>query len=342
MGEWNIAADVLARSRFAVSPLQETVAAVVSLHGGRTMPGLKGWAAAHRPVFRDHLARDAFTAQLIAAAFRPTVFADFMVIPPARSDRTFHDELRRVRETPAEVALADLARQLIGRVPADLVRDDLAERAADLLEWVWTHTVRPDWPRRQRMFQADIVARTHALSTDGWAAALVGMRPGLQWLGDGRLRINAYDNPVRDLVDAELMFIPTTTPGRGWVCWEEPARYAVTYPCAGALADTGGGGHPEALGRLLGPARASILTQLDVPLSTSQLVALTGFGLGSVGGHLRILLDAGLVRRTRSGRSVLYYRTRLGDELVGPGTDQAERTARETSRDRRRKVGQQP
>ncbi|HET9860208.1 MAG TPA: helix-turn-helix domain-containing protein [Nocardioidaceae bacterium] len=41
-------------------------------------------------------------------------------------------------------------------------------------------------------------------------------------------------------------------------------------------------------------------------MSTSQLVALTGFGLGSVGGHLRILLDAGLVRRTRSGRSVLY------------------------------------
>jgi DNA-binding transcriptional ArsR family regulator len=45
---------------------------------------------------------------------------------------------------------------------------------------------------------------------------------------------------------------------------------------------------------------------------------LSGFSLGTVGGHLKVLLDAGLVRRTRSGRSVLYYRTALGDELVSP------------------------
>lgn len=48
-------------------------------------------------------------------------------------------------------------------------------------------------------------------------------------------------------------------------------------------------------------------------------VAVTGYGLGSVGGHLRVLLDAGLVRRRRSGRSVLYYRTPAGDQLVSPG-----------------------
>jgi DNA-binding transcriptional ArsR family regulator len=61
-----------------------------------------------------------------------------------------------------------------------------------------------------------------------------------------------------------------------------------------------------------------ILTELASPTSTSQLVAATGFGLGSVGGHLKVLLDAGLVRRTRSGRSVLYYRTAVGDHLVEP------------------------
>ena len=52
------------------------------------------------------------------------------------------------------------------------------------------------------------------------------------------------------------------------------------------------------------------------PKSTTQLVALTGQTLGSVGGHLRVLLDAGLVRRRRSGRSVLYYRTDLGEILA--------------------------
>jgi DNA-binding transcriptional ArsR family regulator len=73
---------------------------------------------------------------------------------------------------------------------------------------------------------------------------------------------------------------------------------------------------PDALARLIGPVRANVLTQLSEPRSTSQLVALTGYTLGSVGGHLKVLLDAGLVHRRRAGRSVLYYRTRLGNRLA--------------------------
>jgi DNA-binding transcriptional ArsR family regulator len=145
-------------------------------------------------------------------------------------------------------------------------------------------------------------------------------------MGEGRLRINAYANPPRTLDDAELLFVPTTASGRGWVCWDEPERYAVIYPCSGTLAETSSAARPKALSRLLGPTRATILTELASPTSTSQLVASTGFGLGSVGGHLKVLLDAGLVRRTRSGRSVLYYRTAVGDHLVEqqPGLEAAQ------------------
>jgi DNA-binding transcriptional ArsR family regulator len=42
-----------------------------------------------------------------------------------------------------------------------------------------------------------------------------------------------------------------------------------------------------------------------------------GQGLGSVGRHLKILLDARLIRRRRDGRSVLYDRTPAGEVLVG-------------------------
>jgi DNA-binding transcriptional ArsR family regulator len=45
-------------------------------------------------------------------------------------------------------------------------------------------------------------------------------------------------------------------------------------------------------------------------------VALTGQGLGSVGRHLKVLLDARLVERRRVGRSVLYYRTAVGEALL--------------------------
>ena len=46
-------------------------------------------------------------------------------------------------------------------------------------------------------------------------------------------------------------------------------------------------------------------------------MALTGLGLGSVSGHLTILREARLVTRRRTGRSVVYARTRLGTQLVG-------------------------
>lgn len=41
-----------------------------------------------------------------------------------------------------------------------------------------------------------------------------------------------------------------------------------------------------------------------------------GFGLGTVGNHLQVLLSAGLVLRRRSGREVIYWRSAVADALV--------------------------
>ncbi|MDT0341801.1 ArsR/SmtB family transcription factor [Streptomyces litchfieldiae] len=319
MGDWLIRADVLARGRFTVSPLAETVAALLTLAGAGCQPGREPWLRAHGPAFRELLARDRFAALFVRAALRPRWLPDFLVTPPRPADRTFADELRWLRATPDEAVLAQLAEGADGAPPPSGLRvPGLGERIAALLDQVWTRSVRGDWPRHRRAFEADIISRTQALSSGGWAAALDGLRPGMRWLGDGRLRINAYPYPPRELATAELLFIPTTTT-RGWVAWDEPHRYAVVYPCAGLLAGTDPeGAPPPALRALLGGTRAAILTELAAPRSTTQLVALTGFGLGSVGGHLKVLRDAGLVTRRRSGRLVLYYRTRLGDELVAP------------------------
>ncbi|RKN51959.1 transcriptional regulator, partial [Streptomyces klenkii] len=234
------------------------------------------------------------------------------------------DELRRLRSTPARAALAHIVEALDGApLPRALLVPDLPDRVAELLDWVWTRTVRPEWPRYRRLFEADIATRTQSLTSGGWAAALSGLRPGMRWLGDGRLRVNAYPYPPREISGAQLLFIPTTAP-RGWVGRDEPRRYAITYPCSGLLAEPGAGRRvpEEALGRLIGPTRAAILTQLGAPKSTTQLVALTGYTLGSVGGHLKVLLEARLVHRRRSGRVVLYHRTPLGDSLVGDGPPQ--------------------
>ncbi|HEX6468287.1 MAG TPA: winged helix-turn-helix domain-containing protein [Streptosporangiaceae bacterium] len=319
MGWWRTNADTLARSRFVISPLAETTACLIALQRGTVgHPGQREWLATHRPAYQDRLAGDPVTALLVRSALPGRGWiADFIAPAPPDGDAlTFDAELGRVAETPAEAVRADLAVALGGPPPAALHRPDLARRAADLLEWVWTETVLPSWPRRRRIVEADIVARTGRLSQGGWVAALSGMRPGMRWLGDGRLQINTYDYPPRELSGAQLLFVPVT-PGHGWVTWELPHRYAIVYPCSGALAEPDLGlPASAALGRLLGPARARVLLLLDAPKSTTQLVALTGQGLGSVGRHLKVLLDANLVRRRRAGRSVLYYRTAAGNVLV--------------------------
>jgi DNA-binding transcriptional ArsR family regulator len=317
MGWWQVNADTLAGSRFVISPLAEATASLIALERGTAAhPGERAWLDAHQPAYRERLAGDLVTALLVRAALGRRWIADFFTIAPTgEGEPTLGEELARIRERSPAAARTDLMVSLGGPLPASLHRSDLLERAADLLEWVWAETVLPDWPRRRRIMEADIIARTRQLSQGGWAAALSDMRPGMRWLGEGRLQINAHNYPPRKIAGAQLLFVPVT-PGQGWVSWDMPYRYAVMYPCSGVLAQVDPVPVPEALGVLLGPARAGVLALLGTPKSTTQLVALTGQGLGSVGRHLKVLLDAHLVQRRRAGRSVLYYRTAAGETLL--------------------------
>src|SRR5262249_27576352 len=91
---------------------------------------------------------------------------------------------------------------------------------------------------------------------------------------------------------------------------------ALIYPARGVSAlweQPGRTGPGTALHRLLGASRAAILLALEDPASTTQLAATLGQSLGATGDHLAVLREAGLVSRARSGRSVLYRRTPVGD-----------------------------
>ncbi|MDT0571131.1 ArsR family transcriptional regulator [Streptomyces sp. DSM 3412] len=332
MGWWQVNADTLAGSRFVVSPLAETFASLKMLHAGTgTHPGEQAWLRAHLPSYRAALAEDPLTALLIRAGLGQEWIADFLT-PAPREGETFATEIARVRATDPVAARAHLTLSLRGPLPAALHRDDLPARAADLLTRVWEETVRPYWERRRRVLEADVLARTARLGQGGWAAVLDAMRPGMRWLGENRLQVNLHEYPPREISGARLVFVPVTPQRTGWVAWEERERYAVVYPCSGVLADPGAipadpalpaapsvAPVPAVLGPLLGETRARVLVLLDSPKSTTQLCALTGQGLGSVGRHLRVLLDAGLVRRGRAGRSVLYARTAAGEVLLRAG-----------------------
>jgi len=317
MGDWRMSADLLARARFVVSPMADVVAALAALADPRG-PTERTTRALHGAAFAAMLERHPARAAVLRCSTRPGWRADFLAIPPPADPTTFAEELDLVAGLGDERVRADLAETVRRPLPAVLREPGTAGHAAALLDWVWTHVVSSDWPRRERVLRADIVSRTARLARSGWEAVLPELGRDRAWLGEGRLRINVFDNPTRDLDEArELVFVPHHGSG-SHVGWELPWRYALYYPVTGELAepdpDRGG-----ATARLLGPNRERVLAALDGAASTTGLVAVTGLPLGSVGGHLRVLLDAGLVQRRRSGREVLYWRTALGDALVAAG-----------------------
>ena len=316
MGVWLVTADVLAASRFVTSPLAETVNALGVLAARNPQPWERDWLARHSQAFQARIKADPFSAALAQAMQSGRWLPVDLSVPPRPGDVTFEQELAQVRAVPPQTAKFDLTQGAGGRLPAPLDVGDPAGAFADLLQWTWHHAVREDWPRRKRRYEADIISRTTVLSQRGWAAAIGGIAKDVRWLGDGQLQIAVQDHPPLDLSHAELVFIPSSLQD-GRVAWAYPARFAVIYPAAGMLASRAAPAAPEPLRRLLGPTRAEILLLIGQPITTTQLTAITGLALGTVGDHLRILLDAGLAERHRSGAHVLYQRTPTGQQLIG-------------------------
>nr|WP_237499873.1 helix-turn-helix domain-containing protein [Streptomyces sp. SID8379] len=93
----------------------------------------------------------------------------------------------------------------------------------------------------------------------------------------------------------------------------------LSYPARGraTISQTPPPVSDEALTRLLGGPRARLLRLLEEPASTTELAHRLDVTPGAVSQHLSVLYDAGLPTRTRSGRSVRYMRSELGEELCG-------------------------
>jgi DNA-binding transcriptional ArsR family regulator len=323
MGTWLVPADLLARSRFQVSPLAETVAALTLLSAPEPpgVPWMRAFRASHREAYAEMLADDPVRAAISGWLWRPRRgrvpgwMGDFLTPPPRGPGASFSDELAQLDAWDDARIRAEIRTMRPGSpLPGPLEGGGLRAAVAEILTWVWTATVAADWPRRRRVLEADIVSRTARLASQGWAGVVPTLGRRMDWRPGGHLQINSYDLPTRDLSGArELSFVPVHSNGQ-WIAWDLPERFAVVYPVAGAQSspEASGGG----LARLVGTNRARVLVLLDQPHSTTQLAALTGLPLGAVGNHLRVLLDAGAVLRRRSGREVLYWRTSLGDALV--------------------------
>lgn len=317
----------LGATRFAVSPITQTVAAVLVLTGRRHSWVAQPWAAGATDRFQL-LRRSDPAVRALAMLLRSSGYnADFITPPPTIPAPTVEQELAAIRATSPEQVRREIRRVFgDGAVPRPIGRvlagDRPADHFADGVQAVWQALLAPEWPRMQAVLDREIARRAARLTSHGWQVTLNEMTPLIRWAmaADGRCTMDVPGLPSEDrVVHADgITFVPNTFDAM-WVCLDPPWHNAIVYPASGIAALW----QPEAehilprLSELIGRARAQVLLATGSPVTTTQLSHELTLSLGAVGGHLAVLRRAGLVTGTRVGRQVLYRRTSLGSALLG-------------------------
>src|SRR4051812_36354184 len=222
----------LARTRFAVSPAAETMAALQAFAEARPPPWLAGWLARHRPTLARLTAAEPALATLLELLRTTHWIPDFLVPPPADGDATFADELARIRATAPGEARRQLGLTAGGPLPRIFDGDNVVDRLAGGFAAVWQRLIEPDWPRHRAILERDVVQRADRLASYGWERALSDIRRGVQWLPEGYLKVNDWDAPPYEVAGARLVLVPNSF-GRGWLGLDAPRAYAVVYPARG-------------------------------------------------------------------------------------------------------------
>jgi DNA-binding transcriptional ArsR family regulator len=326
----------LAASRFAFSPLDETIMAIRLL-------AEPGKSAVNAPWVRWAQGELARRPQPLGRVWPLLInglpyYPEFLIPAPAVRCPAFDTELDRLRATPAEAVRASLERVFGGVTwPASAVElaarpaPSLAEIAAELAGF-HDRLIAPHWQRMRAVLDADVAYRGRLLADGGARALLHDLHSDLHW-DEGVLTISEPDPRFYEVVLGPdgVVIMPSVF---GWpdvsVRKQTSTHTTLRYPARGAAtvwyADGGtagtGGTAPDpgaaATAELLGTVRARLLSALRSPATTTALAR--GFGVtpGAVSQHLSVLHRAGLADRTRTGRTVLYQATDLGLALLDP------------------------
>ncbi|WP_331766175.1 ArsR family transcriptional regulator [Embleya sp. NBC_00896] len=324
MISFGLGVEDLADTRFALSPLHETVLSLRVLRE----PGL---SALHLPWRRSVLGRlDALDTDLLMSlvAVRRTL-PDFLTPRPASFAPAFEEELAAVRRTSPALVRRDLpATHAPDPLPEALLdataADDapvigLRDAICELLRQYWEVAIKPMWPQMRLLLEADMTYRARQLAMGGARLLFADMHPNLRWQ-NGVLHIDKMigEHHVsasgRGLLLVPSVFAHKPAPP---VSPEEPPMLA--YPSRGVAtlwvrAPTA---DAPALVSLLGAPKVRLLSLLDEPLPTVELARRLRVTSSAVSQHLSVLYATGLVTRARDGRKVLYRRSPLGDQLTG-------------------------
>ncbi|KJS56310.1 hypothetical protein VM98_07805 [Streptomyces rubellomurinus subsp. indigoferus] len=251
---------------------------------------------------------------------------DFLRPEPTGFQASLDSTLHQIATTPAERVRYELSSALDGhawdrtgahRPPRLLLaamergEEYLAQRVAAELEQFWHAALAPRWPGIRAHMEAEIAARASAIVLHGITHTVNQLAPNLSLDEDGVVGIRLLaSHAVQPILDADsVILVPSVFSGRAVVCAAEPPDVPaprtplIVYPAAPNDCLPGSGGD-----ELLGATRAKLLAELSQPHTTGELAARLSLSPATVSYHLQILHRAGLVRRTRRSRTVLYQR----------------------------------
>lgn len=329
----HVTAVDLSRVRFAVSPLWETIASLRTL--GAARPGRqlhRAWCDRMRDRVDGRV--DESDHELLTTLVRPAGYIpDFLVPSPRRRSIPFEEALDQVAAADPEVVAKELAHLAGHRItqqgPGRSQRRALLQSLVDLpdagigrvteaLDAYHRVAIAPDWPRIEALLHDDIAYRLERMADGGVDRMMLDLHPSVTF-ADETLRILKYYDGHADLGGRGLLLVPCAF---AWpdviVLTAQPNVPTVSYSPRGvgrlweehpAPADT-------ALADVLGRTRAALLTQLDLPMSTTQAATQLALSAPTLSVHLQALRAAGLLSSRRDGRQVLYARTDLGDRLL--------------------------
>ncbi|MEV0778997.1 helix-turn-helix domain-containing protein [Streptomyces sp. NPDC050428] len=326
MISYELGVEDLADTRFALSPLNETVFSLRVLRD----PGLSALHLPWRRSVLEGLGGEALdTGLLMALVGDRLTLPDFLTPRPTSFAPSFDEELAAVRRTPAALVRRDLvAAHAPGPLP-DALRDAsaaddatvaaLRDALCALLRQYWHLAVEPAWPRMRLLLEADMTYRARQLAVGGARLLFADMHPNLRW-HHGVLHIDKMISRYHVAASGRgLLLVPSAFAHKPAppVSGEEPPL--LVYPSRGvatlwAPAPTA---DAPALVSLLGAPRARLLHLLGEPLPTVEIARRFRVTPSAVSQHLRVLHATGLVTRARDGRRVLYRRSPLGDQLIG-------------------------
>ncbi|SDK53553.1 Helix-turn-helix domain-containing protein [Glycomyces sambucus] len=330
--------------RMAFSPLWEVVASLRALHAPASHAVHLPWVKRARRQIRE-AALDLEPLTALACA-HPHRLPGFLAPTPTTPTPDLRTELADLRDSatldpaaldPAALDLAaadsaglntlDLDEPPFADSTAPIVRELRSDPAAGLaricrtIERYWALVLEPHWPRMRSLLEADVLYRARQFADGGAGRLLNGLDATVAW-EDGVLTIeHGGVSDERRLDGRGLVLVPsvfvwprvaTKTDRR----WQPVLRYPARG--VGTLWERGSATTLHALAAVIGRSRARLLAELSAPVSTTDLAARTGMSPAGVSAHLTALRDAGLVTATRIGRSVLYVRTTLGDDLLPP------------------------